>query len=144
LAGYLGENSTTPLGGVKLDRAGATTLPEWTTTATLNYRVGPWGFNLQNRWIDSTLLNAQWVEGVDIDDNTVDSVDYTNLGVRYTKDAAAGNSWDAFLTVTNLFDENPPIIPTGVGRSIPGSTGFTQHNAIHLGRRYVIGAEFRF
>jgi outer membrane receptor protein involved in Fe transport len=144
LAGYLGENSTTPLGGVKLDRAGATTLPEWTTTATLNYRVGPWGFNLQNRWIDSTLLDAEWVEGVDIDDNTIDSVDYTNLGVRYSKDAAGGNSWDAFLNVTNLFDENPPIIPTGVGRSIPSSTGLTQHNAIHLGRRYVIGAEFRF
>ncbi|HEU4617125.1 MAG TPA: TonB-dependent receptor, partial [Gammaproteobacteria bacterium] len=144
LAGYLGENSTTPLGGTKLDRAGSGEFPEWTTTATLSYRVGPWGFNLQNRWIDSTLLNVLWVEGVDIDDNTIDSVDYTNLVVQYTGGARQGRSWNAFLNVTNLFDENPPIIPTDVGRSIPSSTGLTLHNAIHLGRRYVVGAEFRF
>ncbi|HEX5421413.1 MAG TPA: TonB-dependent receptor, partial [Gammaproteobacteria bacterium] len=68
LAGYLGENSTTPLNGVKQDNAGAGALPHWTTTATLNYNLGNWGFDLQNRWIQSTLLNVNWVEGVDIDD----------------------------------------------------------------------------
>ncbi|HEX5420943.1 MAG TPA: hypothetical protein VFY39_13165, partial [Gammaproteobacteria bacterium] len=71
-------------------------------------------------------------------------VDYTNLGVNYTHDAANGQTWRAFLNVTDLFDENPPPIPTDVGRGVPGSTGLATHDAIMLGRRWVLGAEFKF
>jgi outer membrane receptor protein involved in Fe transport len=143
LAGNLSENSTTPLGGEPLDVSGSTSFPEWTTTSTVNYRVGPWSAYLQHRWVDSTTLNASWVEGIDVDDNTIDSINYTNLGLTYTRDSANG-SWEVFGNVQNAFDENPPRIPANVGRSIPGSTGFNQHNVIALGRRYTIGARFRF
>jgi iron complex outermembrane recepter protein len=143
LAGFLGENSSTPLGGQPLDLAGATQFPEWTTTSTLNYRIGPWAAYVQHRWIDGTKLNAMWAEGVDVDDNTVDSVNYTNLGLTYTRDSGNG-TWEFFGNIINAFDEHPPPIATDVGRSIPGSTGYVQHNAISLGRRFVVGARMQF
>ncbi len=142
LAGFLGENSSTPLGGQPLDLAGATQFPEWTTTSTLNYAIGPWAVYVQHRWIDGTKLNAAWVEGVDVDDLWVDSVDYTNLGLTYTRDTGNG-SWEFFGNIINAFDAHPPRIPTDVGRSIPGSTGYSQHNALSPGRRLVVGARMQ-
>ena len=123
------------------DSAGSTTLPEWTTTTSLNYAVGRWRANIQHRWIDETTLSASWVEGVDVDDNTVDSVDYTNLTLSYSNDSGP-TRWEAFANIINLFDDDPPPIPTNVGRSIPGSTGFSPHRTMALGRRYVVGARF--
>lgn len=134
LAGYLAENSTTPLGGERFDEAGATNLPELTTTMTLNYRIGPWSTYLQHRFIDETKRSASWVEGVDIYDNTIDAVTYTNLGLRYTRDSAE-MGWEIFANVQNVFDEEPPPMP---------GTGLPQHRAIALGRRYVVGARFDF
>lgn len=143
LVGHLKDNSTTPLGGTRLDSAGATNLPKLTTTATLNYRVGPWSAYLQHRYIDETTLSASWVEGVDVDDLIVEAVSYANAGLRYTHDT--GNlSWEIFANVQNLTDEHPPAIASNVGRSIPSSTGYSQHRPIALGRRYVVGVQFDF
>ena len=142
LAGVLAENSSTPLGGQPLDLAGSTQFPELTTTATVNYRVGPWTAYVQHRYIEGTKVNASWTEGVDVDRLWIDSVDYTNLGLTYTRDGANG-TWEFFGNVVNAFDEHPPPIPTDVGRGIAGSTGYVQHNAIALGRRFVIGARLR-
>jgi iron complex outermembrane recepter protein len=143
LAGLLSENSSTPVGGQPLDSAGSTQFPELTTTSTLNYRVGPWAAYLQHRYIEGTKLNAMWTEGVDVDDLWIDSVDYTNLGLTYTRDTGNG-SWEFFGNIVNAFDAHPPAIATDVGRGIAGSTGYVQHNAIALGRRFVVGARLQF
>lgn len=134
LAGFLYENSTTPRGGVKFDEAGATDLPELTTTAMLNYSVGPWSTYVQQRFIDETKRSASWVEGIDIYDNTIDSVTYTNLGLTYTQDSA-DVGWEVFLNVQNVFDAHPPVMP---------GTGLSEHRPIALGRRYVVGVRFDF
>ncbi len=43
-------------------------------------------------------------------------------------------------TITNLFDKNPPIFPTQGGR-----TGFgTGVLGDQLGRRYVVGVDYKF
>jgi outer membrane receptor protein involved in Fe transport len=144
LAGYLAENSTTPLGGTSLDVAGATSLPELTTTATLNYSIGPWSAYFQHRWIDETKVNATWVEGIHVDNNTIESINYTNLGLTYTGGASSDMGWEVFANIVNAFDEDPPIVPAGVGRSIPGSTGLNQHRTVALGRRYVVGVRLDF
>lgn len=144
LAGFLAENSTTPLGGSRLDVAGATSLPELTTTATVNYGIGPWTAYLQHRWIDETKVNARWVEGIDVDNNTIESVNYTNLGLTYTGGGSGAMGWEVFANIVNAFDADPPIIAGGVGRSIPGTTGLNQHRTIALGRRYVVGVRLDF
>ncbi|MDX1561812.1 MAG: TonB-dependent receptor, partial [Gammaproteobacteria bacterium] len=144
LAGYLAENSTTPLGGQPFDLAGATSLPKLTTTTTFNYDIGQWSAYLQHRWVDETKRNARWVEGIDVDDNTIDSINYVNLGLTYTSAGASGTDWEVFANIINAFEEEPPVIAEGVGRSIPGSTGLNQHRTIALGRRYVVGVRFDF
>jgi outer membrane receptor protein involved in Fe transport len=144
LAGFLAENSTTPLGGTPFDVAGATSLPELTTTATLNYSVGPWSAYFQHRWIDETKRSASWVEGINVDDNTIDSINFSNLGLTYTSAGAGDTDWEVFANIVNAFDEEPPIVAGGVGRSIPGSTGLSQHRTVALGRRYVVGVRFDF
>jgi len=52
--------------------------------------------------------------------------------------------WEVFANVVNVFDEDPPIVASGVGRSIPGSTGLNQHRTVALGRRYVVGVRLDF
>ncbi|HUF71838.1 MAG TPA: TonB-dependent receptor [Gammaproteobacteria bacterium] len=144
LAGFLAENSTTPLGGNPLNLAGATSLPELTTTTTLNYSVGPWSAYFQHRWVDETKLSASWVEGIHVSDNTIESINYSNLGLTYTGGQSGDMGWEVFANVINAFNEEPPVIPTGVGRSIPGSTGLSQHRTVALGRRYVVGVRLDF
>jgi outer membrane receptor protein involved in Fe transport len=143
LAGYLAENSTTPLGGTPFDVAGATSLPELTTTTTVNYSVGPWNAYMQHRWIDETKVSASWIEGIDVDNNTIDSINYVNLGLTYTGETN-DLGYEVFANIINAFEEDPPIIASGVGRSIPGSTGLSQHRTVALGRRYVVGVRVDF
>src|SRR5690606_914053 len=70
LAGYLKERSNTPLGGVATDVSGSSGNPDLTAVVTANYRVGPLGFQLQGRYTDSVRINNNWVEGIDVDDNS--------------------------------------------------------------------------
>lgn len=130
IGGYLEENSSTPLGGVKIDQAGGPTLPKKTLTATIGYNAGRFGINLQQNWRSSTKRNVTWVEGVDVDDNSVPSVSLTNLGVFWSGTTAGGNGWRASLNVNNLFDRDPVI----AGTTIVGDV---------LGRRYSIGFEYQ-
>src|SRR5690606_30966696 len=123
IGGYMDENSSTPLGGVKIDQAGGPNLPKKTLTATIGYTAGRFGINLQQNWRSSTKRNVIWVEGVDVDDNSVPSVTLTNLGMFWTGTTAGGNTWRASLNVNNLFDRDRVI----AGTTIVGDV---------LGRRY--------
>lgn len=146
LTSHLSENSTQGFQSPVIDRAGQTYgLFEYPTdklTAQFNYRRGAFSAFLQVRWIDEGLRDALWVEGVDIDDNTIDSVTYTDLNFNF--EVEAGDSvLDFFANITNLLDEDPPIAV---------NCGFffgncTQANAglyDVLGRRYTFGVRLAF
>jgi len=65
----------------------------------------------------------------------IDSTFYTDLNASYT--ISGDQEWEIFLNVTNLLDEEPPVMAGVVGR-----TGTNEFNtALHdvLGRRYAIG-----
>src|SRR5690606_6897183 len=96
LAGYLAERSETPSGGITTDFAGSGSFPEWTTTATLNYAIGPWDIGLTHRFIDSVKRNVNWVEGVDVDDNKLASVRWINMRLGYTLDTDSGATYEVF------------------------------------------------
>src|SRR5690606_3639236 len=68
-AGYLRENSVTTT--VYRDDVGSQASPEWNVTATVGYNVGNIGVRAVGRYFDSTLNDVLWVEGVDVDDNTI-------------------------------------------------------------------------
>lgn len=141
-AGYLGENSVqaTP-GALTRDDVGSQASPEWNATATLGYNVGPYGVRLVGRYLDSTLNNVLWVEGRDVDDNTVASQTIANLILSYSGETARGGNWVASFNVTNLFDRDPPIIPSQSQRG-GQQTISNQYDA--YGRRYQLTLNYNF
>jgi outer membrane receptor protein involved in Fe transport len=96
---------------------------------------------VQARYTDSGLYSARDIQGVTISDNTVDSVLYTDARISYGKDMSNGSSWQVFASITNLFDEDPPIVP-GFS-SFTGQTSQVNNN-VHdiLGRRFTVGFSY--
>ena len=91
-------------------------LPENKVTTSLRYAHGPWSIFLQERYIGGGVNDRRLVESATritgrttIDDNTVDSVLYTDLTFNYAGGRGGGTPWEAFFTVNNLFDEEPPF-----------------------------------
>lgn len=132
--GYLRENSTTTATGRKSDLVGQTNRPEYTANLTFSYRLGPAELRLQQRYIDSTLVNVEWVEGVDVDDNTNSSQSVTNLGLSYNHGTGPETSWRLSFDVTNLFDREPPVVP---GQ-------FLSNSHDQYGRRFQVGLAVDF
>lgn len=130
IGGYMQENSTTPLNAAKLDQAGSSTLPQETITANLSYNVGDLGISLQQTYLGSTVRNAQWIEGREVDNNRVGSVNLTNLGLFWNGETDSG-TWRASFNVSNLLNRDPVIAgTTRVGDDI--------------GRRYALGIDYSF
>jgi outer membrane receptor protein involved in Fe transport len=152
LGSFIDELSTTQAGAAKVDRAGQTGLvpgaggtlggaPDFQATLNLSYARGPVSVAIQERFIDSGKYDATWVEGVDIDDNSVPSALYTNLRVGYGSDLQGRGTYEVSLNVSNLFDADPPLAPTW------GFTGSTHTNSSLFdiyGRRYNVGVRFNF
>jgi outer membrane receptor protein involved in Fe transport len=144
VASQLNENSITNLGAPKVERAGdvgTLQLPDFKATTSLTYRQGPITAFVQARYIAAGLLDSRDVEGVTISDNSVDSVLYTDARVSYGRDLSSGARWEVFGAVTNLFDEDPPIVAGFSAFSLQTSqANLSLHDV--LGRRYTFG--FRY
>jgi outer membrane receptor protein involved in Fe transport len=138
IAGYMDENSTTPLNSPKVDRAGADAitqgggyLPKLSLTANLTYNIGDLGISLQQTHQGEVKRNALWVEGVDVDSNRIGSVNLTNLALFWSRDLSSGSSWRASFNVTNLFNRDPVL-------------GGTARVGDDVGRRYAVGFNYSF
>ena len=145
IASWLDENSTTEAGAPKRDvvgEVGGAGVPELQWTTNVTYENGPFALFLQGRYIDSGVADIDFVEGVDIDDNSVESVFYTNLRAGWRGGFGDGE-WEVFGHVANLFDEDPPLI---AGWSAFGGTGIGTNENLYdvLGRRYTLGFEVRY
>jgi outer membrane receptor protein involved in Fe transport len=85
-------------------------------------------------------LEAGALAGKDVNFGRIGAYDYFDLASR----VGVSDNFDLTLTVMNLFDKQPPI----VGGTI-GSTSFNSGNTYPstydaLGRRYAVGARFKF
>lgn len=149
---YLGANSITNFGSPKQERAGqlgaspnqpSLELPRWKVTANANYRRGPLSAFLQLRYISGGNLDNGAVEGVDIDNNHVDSVIYTDLHLSYDVSLFKGN-WQVYADVTNLLDKDPPLVVNDFGWF--GATTNQTNAGLHdlLGRRFTVGVRFNY
>jgi iron complex outermembrane recepter protein len=140
LAGRLLENSTTVVTGSTVDNAGGFNQPDFSALANIRYQVGSYGVNWQQRYRASSVLNVNWIEGIDIDNNTISSKKYTDLTLFYDAEMSGGQRWRAALSITNLFDVDPPVIPSFNQRF---SAQSATPNAFDVyGRRYM--ASFRY
>lgn len=139
LSGTLDTRTNTVQGSVPDELAGARatpagTLPELTANLTAAYRFGPWNIQLQQRYIDELLLDRNFVEGIDIDDNTVSAQSWTNLVVSRQGEVSGGGVWRVTLNVQNLFDKDPPVIPANP--FFAGAAQVTDNTHDVWGRRY--------
>lgn len=146
LGSWLNEHSFTNVDAPKVDQVGELSgagYPEFRATTNVTYSNGPFSAFLQGRYIDSGILDIDYVEGVDIADNSVSSVFYTDLRLSYGSELSGDREWEVFLNVTNLFDEDPPLVPTW---SAFTGTNFSANLGLHdlLGRRYTGGLQVRF
>ena len=110
LAGYISERSDTPLGRPKFDVSGWLGNPDTNAVLTANYSVGPYSFQLQQRHMSAVGLNRNWVEGRDVDDNSVSSGNYTNARFGLSGELNSGSTWSLSFDITNVFDRGVPII----------------------------------
>ncbi|MGW8370136.1 MAG: TonB-dependent receptor domain-containing protein, partial [Gammaproteobacteria bacterium] len=80
LASRLNENSVLTPGSPRDERAGdiGFGLPKNKVTTSLNYFRGSWSIFLQGRYLGGGTMNRNFTEGVQVDDNSVDSVFYTD------------------------------------------------------------------
>jgi outer membrane receptor protein involved in Fe transport len=142
LFGHLTERTDTPFNGLPINRVGASTTPEEKGNLTINYRVGPWTAQWQQRYISDTLINTTWVEGKDVDNNTVPAYSLTNLMFSYAAQLKTGENWAVSLAINNAFDKNPPIFPSvfnRVGSQTGVGVGFDE-----FGRRYQLPVKLVF
>jgi outer membrane receptor protein involved in Fe transport len=139
LAGYVIERTDTPLNGSARDTVGSRATPELTGLVTANYGIGPWSFQMQGRFTDSTLINSNWVEGRDVDVNTLPSITWWNTRIGYRGETSNGGNWGVALNVQNVFDKKPIIVPSistrGAIQALAGDT---------LGRRYNLNVNYNF
>jgi len=109
---------------------------------TLNYRDGPIMLTTQTRYIgprkktqDPTIV---WGEGFT---NDIPSRFYTDATASYQFKRFGGN-FEIYLTVSNLFDQDPPLIPGSGQAGQPFPTNTLVYDI--FGRAYTGGLRFRF
>ncbi len=78
----------------------------------LGDRVGNFGVNWRQRYIDSGKVKAAWTEGVNISVNDVPSVSYTNLRFNDDMEKFFGAERSLYRNVTNAFHKSPPVATT--------------------------------
>ena len=151
-ATYLDHNWIQNKGGPRDERVGQlgpgiTTgpLPRYKFTTNVNYRIGPISAFLQGRWIDDGMLDRLRVESTtnipnSIDDNSVPSTFYVDMNLGYKP--GSDENLNIYLNVTNLLDRAPVSTPDIIGRA--GTTEFTPGLYDTVGRRFVLGLNYRF
>jgi len=151
LATHMRELSTTQAGAAKVDRAGQTGpggsggtvsgVPDWQGTLTLQYELDAFAAALEERYINHGTYDSTWRQGIDIDNNHVPSVAYTNLQLTYRPLRGDHLTAEVYLNITNLLDRDPPRAATF---AFTGST-YTNTQLFDIyGRSYTLGARIQF
>jgi len=106
--------------------------PKLRGTFSLGYERSPVAVTAAARHTHRMLYDNTYVEGLQINDNTVPSTTYVDLSARY----AASSSLQFFGVIRNALDKAPPYVPTAFG--YPTSPVFYDM----IGRTYRVG--FRY
>jgi iron complex outermembrane receptor protein len=143
--------SSTPGGGV-LDRLGQVSnfnrtagVPKWAGDAFVDYTRGPLRLGLQARYVGagvfSTLLHDGTGAANTVNDNHVPPFVYLTTTASYRVHTAGTRSAELFATVNNLFDTDPPFIPSGAAGGINESSTNGQFYDV-VGRFFRAGIRF--
>lgn len=146
VANYQGTLETTTPGSVPINRAGevgttvGTGSPKWVGTFSTTYTNGPFTGFLQGRYLGPGTQNATYVEGVDIDDNSVPAVVYLDASIRYSI-GEERNGIELYANVNNLLNKAPPLVPIATAAAIV-NTNTVLYDTV--GRYFTVGAIVKF
>lgn len=106
-----GQGAIDRVGEVGTNNSTVNPMPRFRGTLTGTYGQGGFAGTLQLNYIAEGKYDATYVDGVDINDNSVPSRLYTLVTLAQTV-KAGDTSFQLFGTVSNLFDVAPPRVPS--------------------------------
>jgi iron complex outermembrane recepter protein len=112
--------------------------PRWSGNVNATYEAGHFQGFLQERVIGPGKLDVTKTTGVTIDNNNVEAIYYTDMTLGYVMGEKA--NYQAFLTINNLFNRDPPITPVGSLIFFPNNTSLYDV----VGRYFTIGIKGKF
>jgi iron complex outermembrane receptor protein len=115
--------------------------PRWKANASVQYDTPRYGVFLQERFIAGGKADPWDIAGVTITRNKVPMVEYTDLTLNYTVGSVFHAPAKVYLTVTNLFNRDPPTTITSAG-AYDSITSYDVYDL--LGRRFVLGFRANF
>jgi outer membrane receptor protein involved in Fe transport len=144
LANYTDRLSTSD-GVTSVDRAGEVDpdyggVPHWQGSASITLDKGPLSGMVMGRFVGGGKYLNSFVEGVDINDNSVSGRFYVNTSISYKIKAWGSSSLKLFGVINNLLDKDPPVDPSSF------QTPFGTNPALYdvIGRSFVFGARVEF
>ena len=131
--------------GVSVVASNPAAYPHVRGSLTADYSNDHFGITLSEQMIGSMRLdipgalpNGAQVQFVN---PHVGAVFYTDLTLRAKVDVGAGKTFEPFVTINNLFDRDPPLIPgTTPGVNLP--TNIAVYDIV--GRAFTAGVRFKF
>jgi outer membrane receptor protein involved in Fe transport len=110
---------------------------EWKSFSSIRYSKDRLALSLRHRHIGEGVIDAQWVSGVDVDDNKIDSVDYFDITGSY--DLAFGDvGVQVFASVENLLDQDPPRVGFDGGTALDDIGAANSYHDL-IGRYFRVG-----
>lgn len=143
------------VGSIPIDHAGmmSQSKPDWRWDLSLMYTLDAWSATFTSRGFSSGVFNSNYVEcqtgcpastanNITIDNNQIKGAVYFDLSTSYKTQVGPGEG-ELFLSVRNLFNRDPTIVPAGPGASVFSVTESNPTLFDFLGRTYRLGVRFR-
>lgn len=119
---------------------GTTGVPRWKANASITYNDGPFTLFLQDRFVGGGKYDVTYIEGIDINDNSVSGRNYVDLSLQYNVVDDGRRRVQFFFNVRNLLNQDPPHTPSTF--QTPSQTNGVFYDVI--GRQFSSGVRFRF
>ncbi|MGE0284607.1 MAG: TonB-dependent receptor, partial [Rhizobiaceae bacterium] len=143
------------IGSIPNDQAGqlSSSKPNWRWDVGLTYALDPFSMSFNARGFSSGVFNTNYIEcttgcpastanRITIDDNQLDGALYFDFSTTYKLQFEAGEA-DLFLSVRNLTNRDPGIVPSGPGGSVFSTNESNPALYDLMGRAYRLGVRFR-
>jgi outer membrane receptor protein involved in Fe transport len=137
IANHLDQFETNVLNGTPLEFAGnlGNNTPSWKYVVQANYNLDAWTLFLQERFIGGGKYDRS-KSATQLGGNQQGGVYYTDMTIKYDMTDQS----QAFLTINNLFDRDPPGYPSTL-ISGPNFSNRTLYDLI--GRTFTVGVRYR-
>jgi len=115
---------------------------EWRAYSSARYTNDRLTLSLRHRFVGEGVIDAQWISGVDVDNNKIDSVNYFDFTAAY--DLIFGEAdVQMFASIDNLLDEDPPRVAFDGGTALDD---IGAANSFHdlIGRYFRVGFRTSF